>query len=213
MLLSIGLHVLLIAAWQSDSNTDISIHGVNEPLLLSLSANKPQQAAKQTTKTDEAVRKPARQRVTIPSANNTPAKIAPKTTSQAQALSAAPAPKTQASKSADQQAASTTDGHRQRQQVGARIQKQLRVKIAFNKHYPGIAIRNAWQGRVKLGIRVQANGNLTHIHVINSSGYRMLDKAAVKSVHHIAALPEASAWLQGQPIDVILPVIYQLTDS
>ena len=52
-----------------------------------------------------------------------------------------------------------------------------------------------------------------HIHVIDSSGYRILDKAAVKSVRHIAALPEASPWLQGQSIDVILPVIYKLTDS
>jgi protein TonB len=100
-----------------------------------------------------------------------------------------------------------------RQQLTARIQKHLNVQIAYNYWYPNIAVRNAWEGRVKLGLRVQANGELTDIHVINSSGYSILDNAAVKSVRHVAALPEASDWLQGQTIDVILPVIYKLTDS
>jgi len=100
-----------------------------------------------------------------------------------------------------------------RQQLTARIQKHLRVQIAYNYWYPNIAVRNAWEGQVNLGLRVQANGKLTNIHVINSSGYSILDKAAVNSVRHVAVLPEASDWLQGQTIDVILPVIYKLTDS
>jgi len=109
----------------------------------------------------------------------------------------------------------TNEGSQQasKQQLSARIQKRLNIHIAYNYRYPRLAVRNAWEGRVKLGLRVQANGKLTDIHVINSSGHRVLDNAAVKSVRHVATLPEASDWLQGQTIDVILPVIYKLTDS
>lgn len=99
------------------------------------------------------------------------------------------------------------------QAINKRIQEQLHTKILFNQYYPGIAVRNAWEGRVNLGMRVLANGKLTDIHVVNSSGYRILDSAAVKSVVRVATLPEARDWLQGREIDVILPVIYKLTDS
>jgi len=101
----------------------------------------------------------------------------------------------------------------EQQVIHARIQKQLHIKIAFNHHYPNMAIRRAWEGQVNLGIRVLASGELTNIHVIDSSGYSILDNAAMKSVLRVAALPEARQWLQGHDIDVILPIIYKLTDS
>ncbi len=99
------------------------------------------------------------------------------------------------------------------QLISERIQKQLNIKLGFKRQYPAIAIRNAWQGKVDLGIRIQANGRLTHVHVIKSSGYNILDNAAITSVHKVASLPEAVYWLNGNYIDVILPVIYKLTES
>lgn len=110
----------------------------------------------------------------------------------------------------------TIKAERQRdelQVVHVKIQKQLNIRLAFNHHYPTMAIRRAWEGRVNLSIRVLANGELTNIHIIDSSGYSILDKAAVRSIIRIAALPQARQWLQGRNIDVILPVIYKLTDS
>lgn len=101
----------------------------------------------------------------------------------------------------------------EQQTLNARIQKQLSLRIAFNQYYPRIAVRNAWEGQVNLSIRVLASGELTNIHVIDSSGHNLLDKAAVKSVVRIASLPQARAWLQGRDINVILPIIYKLTDS
>ena len=64
-----------------------------------------------------------------------------------------------------------------------------------------------------MGLRVRANGQLTHVRVINSSGYLILDNAAMDSVRRVAALPEAGPLLNGRHIDVILPVIYKLTES
>ena len=97
--------------------------------------------------------------------------------------------------------------------ISERIQKQLNIKLGFKRQSPALAIRNAWQGRVNLGIRVQANGRLTHIRIVESSGYNILDNAAVSSVHNVASLPEAAYWLNGNYIDVILPVVYKLTES
>jgi len=97
--------------------------------------------------------------------------------------------------------------------LATRIQRQLHAKLEISHHYPHIAIRNAWEGQVDLGIRVQANGTLGKIYVIQSSGYNLLDKAAINSVHKVAVLPNAGYWLNGQHIDVILPVIYKLSDK
>jgi len=100
-----------------------------------------------------------------------------------------------------------------KQLLSERIQKQLNLKINFTRSYPRLAIRNAWEGRVNLGVRVLSDGQLTDVHVINSSGYRILDTAAMKSVNKVAHLPEARFWLGGKHIDVVLPIVYKLTDS
>jgi len=100
-----------------------------------------------------------------------------------------------------------------KQLLSEKIQKQLNLRINFTRRYPRIAIRNAWEGRVSLGVRVMSDGQLTDIHVVNSSGYRILDNAALDSITRVANLPEARIWLDGRSIDVVLPVIYKLTDS
>lgn len=95
----------------------------------------------------------------------------------------------------------------------ARIRDQLNIRIRFHRVYPRLAIRNAWQGQVDLGIHILANGTLSHIRVLRSSGHSILDKAAMQSLQRVAILPEAEDWLQGRDYDVILPVIYRLQDS
>jgi len=137
-------------------------------------------------------------------------KSAPKPVISKPVTAAAQEPPTTVTSSPD----NATDNQENKQHaINARIQKLLHIKIAFNHHYPGMAIRHSWEGQVNLGIRVLASGKLTNIHVIDSSGFSVLDNAAMKSVVHVAALPEARQWLQGRDIDVILPIIYKLTDS
>jgi len=93
------------------------------------------------------------------------------------------------------------------------IRAQLNYRIRFHRVYPRLAIRNAWQGQVDLGIHILANGRLVHIRILRSSGHSILDKAAMQSLQRVAVLPEAEDWLQGRDFDVILPVIYRLQDS
>ena len=75
--------------------------------------------------------------------------------------------------------------------------------------YPRLAVKRNWQGKVLLSLRVTSTGKIKNIHLNNSSGYDILDQAAINSLSKVEQLPEVSSWL---PFDVDLkfPVIYKL---
>ncbi|WP_172597690.1 energy transducer TonB [Sulfuriflexus mobilis] len=96
----------------------------------------------------------------------------------------------------------------------ARHSQRLEVVLrkAFNAHfyYPRLAVRRGWQGQVRLGLRIEANGHLSRIRILQGSGYELLDKAAIKSLNKLEMLPTAITLLNGHSMDLILPVKYQL---
>ena len=98
-------------------------------------------------------------------------------------------------------------------QMKERLDRQLSSNFARHFHYPYLAQRRNWQGEVRLGLRIEASGHLSHIHIVKSSGYALLDQAAVDSLKKVAALPEADHWLRGNSFDTVLPVKYRLIDS
>lgn len=77
--------------------------------------------------------------------------------------------------------------------------------------YPKIAIQRNWQGKVLLSLRVSSAGKIKDIQIKNSSGYAMLDQAAVESMNKVKMLPKISSWLEND-IELKLPVIYKLTE-
>jgi len=92
--------------------------------------------------------------------------------------------------------------------VRAALQKALLPRF----DYPSAARRRGWQGRVRIGLHVEADGDLTRIHLLESSGHALLDKAAVKNVTELRNVPAATQWLDGLDMDMILPVSYRLHD-
>lgn len=96
--------------------------------------------------------------------------------------------------------------------------KYRRVRAALHEallprfDYPSLARRRGWQGRVRIGLHVEADGDLIRIHLLESSGHALLDKAAVKNVTELRNVPGAIQWLDGLDMDVILPVSYRLHD-
>jgi len=78
--------------------------------------------------------------------------------------------------------------------------------------YPPLARRRGWQGRVDVGLHVAADGDLTRIRLVESSGHALLDRAAVRNVNELRGVPRAAQWLEGNGMDVVLPVRYQLAD-
>ncbi len=63
---------------------------------------------------------------------------------------------------------------------------------------------------MRLKFTVQSDGRLTDVRIIQSSGYKLLDSAALQTLQGVGNLPEAVAWMNGQTLDVELPVIYRL---
>ena len=64
-----------------------------------------------------------------------------------------------------------------------------------------------------MALQVKADGDLTDIHLLESSGYPLLDKAAIKSIAELRNVPGATQWLEGYGIDIVLPVRYRLQNS
>ena len=94
-----------------------------------------------------------------------------------------------------------------------RLQGQLRNALAPYFTYPLLARRNGWQGQVQVGLRVEADGRLSHVRIAHSSGYGLLDSAALATLNRIQALPKAAGWLDGQHFDMVLPIEYRLIDG
>ncbi len=106
-----------------------------------------------------------------------------------------------------------TNGSTSKAQAHIEVDESLRRALRAHFSYPMLARRRGWQGQVRLGLRVEPDGRLSHVRVLKSSGYGILDRAAMASVRAIALLPRASRWLHGQHFDMVLPVEYRLLDG
>ncbi len=91
-----------------------------------------------------------------------------------------------------------------------------RVRAALTRallpvfEYPSVARRRGWQGRVKVGLFLEEGGDLSRVYLVESSGYAVLDKAAVKNVTSLRNVPAVTQWLDSSGMEVMLPVSYQL---
>lgn len=66
--------------------------------------------------------------------------------------------------------------------------------------YPAEAVRNGWEGEVLLRIRVAPNGQVSHVSIEKSSGYEVLDQAALHAVRLWKGIPATQA---GEPVAVV----------
>lgn len=78
--------------------------------------------------------------------------------------------------------------------------------------YPMVARRNGLQGRVVLNVEVLASGVCGQINVHKSSGYTMLDEAALQTVKTWRFLPASQA---GRAVDkwFMIPIQFSLKDN
>lgn len=78
--------------------------------------------------------------------------------------------------------------------------------------YPLVARRNGLQGRVVLNVEVLASGVCGQINIHKSSGYTMLDDAAVQTVKTWRFLPASQA---GRSVDkwFMIPIQFSLKDN
>ena len=97
-----------------------------------------------------------------------------------------------------------------RNQVRDRVLSKIRDNLQQYFVYPLLAQRQGWQGRVLLSFSVEADGLIRNIHVAGGSGYAILDTSAVHALAQVHYLYEASGWLQGQRLDLQMPVVFRL---
>ncbi|WP_417841005.1 TonB family protein [Terasakiella sp.] len=97
--------------------------------------------------------------------------------------------------------AETVNGANQRAGIektgfGGTVQSaQYRLGSAGNPKpkYPKIARKRGWQGRVVLSVHVDANGQPVDVQIAQSSGHKILDRAALKTVRKWTFKPARKA--------------------
>lgn len=234
VILSLGLHLAVLFAWYNQPST--RLYQAGQPLQISLlptpavsvppvsdspaaSASMrvtgmPHELAPDTaapvidrqTDTQAAQPKTNSSDHAITEALSQPARPQPDMTSAIATVAASDSNQTLAPTPVSQHPDGDDDSHRS-------LLMQLQTQMNTYFSYPPLARRRNWQGEVHLGVRVEANGRLSNIHVVHSSGYSILDKAAINSLRRIATLPDAGHWLGGRHFDTVLPVEYRLIDS
>jgi protein TonB len=74
------------------------------------------------------------------------------------------------------------------------------------------ARRLGWQGTVTLGFRITPDRRIEAIKVQRSSGYRLLDEAAVEALGQVRQLPSSDGLQLASAHDLTLPVLYHIKE-
>lgn len=86
----------------------------------------------------------------------------------------------------------------------------LREQIDRQKHYPATARRGRLQGTVRLRCALARSGELIHVVITGTSGYEILDNAAIRAVRGTGRFPEVPAGIDGETLVFDVPVIFRL---
>jgi TonB family protein len=101
-----------------------------------------------------------------------------------------------------------TEG-RSDQDAAARVRARVLNELAQYFYYPPIARMRAWEGRVLLAFRVEQDGLMHAPRLVHTSGFGVLDEAALNSLRKVVRVAETG----GPRLDMEIPVIYRLTDA
>lgn len=96
---------------------------------------------------------------------------------------------------------------------GEKISREIHRLLAARFTYPPLALRQGYQGLVLVTVSIEPNGKITGVTLARSSGYRILDLAAVESVLAIHRAPQLQQWLRGRSISINVPVNYRLIEA
>ena len=100
--------------------------------------------------------------------------------------------------------------------INEEMQKQVFIKTNFaiirdmvlsNLSYPHIAKRMGWTGVAKVELQVDTTGKLLHVKIVQSSGKKALDEAALRAAEQLKekTLPKPQSLTT-----IVLPITFQL---
>ena len=87
---------------------------------------------------------------------------------------------------------------------------KVRQRIANAKYYPRIARRRGMEGQPIIAFTLDRQGRLTKVDLARTSGYQLLDRAALEAVHQGAPYPEIPAPLEMNSFQFKLPISFVL---
>lgn len=91
------------------------------------------------------------------------------------------------------------------------LRQQLKQAIKARFTYPRMARRMGWEGLVGISLHIEDDGSLNQIHIARSSGHKLLDENARKTIQNIGRIHIASN-LTIQASNTEIEVLYKLTD-
>ena len=86
----------------------------------------------------------------------------------------------------------------------------IRMKIASAKIYPELARKKNQQGKATLSLKLGKDGNILNVSVGNSSGYKILDQAAIDAIKDAAPYPIIPDKLNKKYVLLKLPISFVL---
>ena len=206
--LSVAVHAAALLALAQPEN---SIGASGRTLLLSVSDRSGESVSQPPAATENEIEvvadAPALQpQATLPVITDTaPAKQRPADQPVAQAQPET-AVENRSDKSQSMQASSTTISREQQKQ---HLRASVMAFITRQLNYPAIARHKGWQGVVKLQLLIESDGHISDLQIEQTSGYALLDKAALSSLQ-LAHVPDAAQWLDGKAVSIVVPVEYRL---
>jgi protein TonB len=216
VILSVAVHATLLVSWKPPPFEIGNSGRVVQLAMTAISSRTSTETNRQTSAVPaEPERSAIPQRGRAPSVPDTPQdgkfpldnRVAPEPAVR-KAQPQSPRPRAVGGREAP--AAGSTD--RARQEADRHLRKSLYELVTARLSYPAIARRKGWQGTVQLELHIEPDGQITRLRIDATSGYPLLDQAAVRSLQ-LASVPHAGRWLNGRAIDIVIPVEYRLLDG
>ena len=95
-------------------------------------------------------------------------------------------------------------------QVLENYTQQLWERVNKHRNYPEMALRRGWQGQVILELNMDRNGNVMSKKVLQSSGYKLLDKRALEMLELALPFSVPPELVVNTGLTVKIPVSFKL---
>jgi protein TonB len=87
----------------------------------------------------------------------------------------------------------------------------LKEIIERHKEYPLMARRGRMEGTVRISCKLTRTGEVKEAKVESSSGYEILDRAALRSVRSVGKFPVVPTEIREDPFGFVAPITFQLS--
>lgn len=207
------LHIIVLAVLSdSDSVFDIKEQGrsslsvIITPANNIIKSNKIAENYKQTENNETKKYKRLTKNKVLTSQNSLPALAKKNTNTKAQSV-----PQTSLIKSPKPVNTTNKPEIKSNSIDNQKIESIIKAELSKHFYYPKSAQRKNWQGLVILSFTILPTGTIDLIQINKSSGFSLLDNAAVDALVQIKRKKDLSLALNGKTLNQLLPVNYKLT--